>query len=44
VIIRYADTFADITTNSGGLTYSGPVTSGGYKTYTFTGGTGTVTF
>jgi hypothetical protein len=26
------------------LTYSGPVTSGGYKTYTFTGGTGTVTF
>jgi hypothetical protein len=26
------------------LTYSGPVTSGGYKVYTFTAGTGTVTF
>jgi hypothetical protein len=26
------------------LTYSGPVNSGGYKTYTFTAGTGTVTF
>jgi hypothetical protein len=26
------------------LTYTGPVTSGGYKTYTFTQGTGTVTF
>jgi hypothetical protein len=26
------------------LTYSGPVNSGGYKTYTFTQGTGTVTF
>jgi hypothetical protein len=26
------------------LTYTGPVTSGGYKTYTFTAGTGTVTF
>jgi hypothetical protein len=26
------------------LTYSGPVTSGGYKVYTFTQGTGTVTF
>jgi hypothetical protein len=25
------------------LTYTGPVNSGGYKTYTFTGGTGTVT-
>jgi hypothetical protein len=26
------------------LTYTGPVTSGGYKTYKFTAGTGTVTF
>jgi hypothetical protein len=44
VIIRYTDTFANITTIGAGLTYTGPVTSGGYKTYTFTGGTGTVTF
>jgi hypothetical protein len=44
VIIRYTDTFANIASISGGLTYSGPVTSGGYKTYTFTAGTGTVTF
>jgi hypothetical protein len=44
VIIRYADTFADITTIGGGLTYTGPVTSGGYKVYSFTAGTGTVTF
>jgi hypothetical protein len=26
------------------LTYSGPVNSGGYKIYTFTAGTGEVTF
>jgi hypothetical protein len=26
------------------LTYSGPVDTGGYKIYTFTAGTGTVTF
>jgi hypothetical protein len=26
------------------LTYSGPVNTGGYKIYTFTQGTGTVTF
>jgi hypothetical protein len=26
------------------LTYTGPVTSGGYKVYSFTAGTGTVTF
>jgi hypothetical protein len=26
------------------LTYSGPVNTGGYKIYTFTAGTGTVTF
>jgi hypothetical protein len=44
VIIRYSNTFADITSISGGLTYTGPVNAGGYKTYTFTQGTGTVTF
>jgi hypothetical protein len=43
VIIRYADTFADITTIGGGLTYS-LTTAGGYKVYSFTAGTGTVTF
>jgi hypothetical protein len=44
VIIRYADSFADLTTIGAGLTYSGPVTSGGYKIYTFTAGTDSVTF
>jgi hypothetical protein len=43
VIIRYADTFADIASIGGGLTYS-LTTAGGYKVYSFTAGTGTVTF
>jgi hypothetical protein len=42
VIIRYADTFPAITTIGGGLTYS-TTTTGGYRIYTFTAGTGTVT-
>ena len=42
VIIRYADTFADLATIDVGLTYS-VSTSGGYKIYQFTAGTGTVT-
>jgi hypothetical protein len=42
VILRYADTFADLTSISGGLTYSRTVT-GGYKIYSFTAGTGSVT-
>jgi hypothetical protein len=44
VIIRYADTYPNITTIGAGLTYSGPVTSGGYKTYSFTAGTDSVIF
>jgi hypothetical protein len=40
--LRYADTFADLTTISGGLTYT-KTTPAGYKVYTFTAGTGTVT-
>jgi hypothetical protein len=43
VIIRYADTYPDITTIGGGLTYT-KTTTGGYKIYKFTAGTGTVTF
>jgi hypothetical protein len=43
VIIRYTSSYPDLTSISGGLTYSGPVTSGGNKIYTFTAGTGTVT-
>jgi hypothetical protein len=43
VIVRYADTFPDITTIGGGLTYT-LTTTGGYKIYKFTAGTGTVTF
>jgi len=43
VIVRYPNTYPNISSISGGLTYSGPVNSGGYKIYTFTAGTGTVT-
>ena len=43
VILRYANTYPDITTISGGLTYA-KTTPSGYKVYTFTAGTGTVTF
>jgi len=41
VIIRYPDTFADITVGAG-LTHT-KNTSGGYKIYTFTAGTGNIT-
>ena len=44
VIIAYPSSYANITTISGGLTYSGPTTIGSNKVYTFTAGTGTVTF
>ena len=42
VIIRYADTFDDLTSISGGLTYE-KTTPTGFKVYSFTAGTGTVT-
>lgn len=42
VIIRYADSFADIASIAAGLTFT-RVQSGGFKTYTFTAGTGLVT-
>jgi hypothetical protein len=42
VVISYDDTFADITTIPGGLTFVRTVT-GGKKIYEFTAGTGTVT-
>jgi hypothetical protein len=35
--------YPDITSIGGGLSYS-KTTAGGYKTYTFTAGTGSVTF
>ena len=43
VIIRYPNTDDNITSIGAGLTYSLSNT-GGYKIYTFTAGTGTVTF
>lgn len=43
VALRYVDSEAAITSISGGLTYS-TTTSGGYRIYSFTGGTGTITF
>jgi hypothetical protein len=48
VILRYADTYADLTGIGGTLVKTGGGTSpttvtGGYKIYVFTGGTGTVT-
>jgi len=42
VVIRYTDTFADLTVGAG-LTYTSS-TSGGYKTYTFTAGSGPVSW
>jgi hypothetical protein len=42
VILRYSDTFPTLTSIAAGLTYS-TTTAGGYRTYTFTSGTGTVT-
>jgi hypothetical protein len=43
VIIAYPDTFAPITTISGGLTSSvSTVSRAGYRVYTFTAGTGTI--
>jgi hypothetical protein len=43
VIIRYPSSYPNLT-GLAGLTYSGPTTLGSNKYYTFTGGTGTVTF
>jgi hypothetical protein len=40
--LRYANTFADLTTIGGTLVYSFS-NNGGYKIYQFTAGTGTVT-
>jgi hypothetical protein len=42
VVIRYPDTFADLTSIGGGLTYT-RTTPTGFKVYTFTAGTGSVT-
>jgi hypothetical protein len=42
VIIRYADTNPDIAVIGAGLTYT-RTTPSGYKVYTFTAGTGTIT-
>lgn len=42
VIISYTNTYSDLTSITG-LTYTGPVNTGGNKVYTFTAGTGTVT-
>jgi hypothetical protein len=46
VIIAYPNTFDNITSIAVGLTYSldNGVTRAGYKVYTFTAGTGTITF
>jgi hypothetical protein len=45
VIIAYPSTFAPITTISGGLTYSvSTVSRSGYRVYTFTAGTGPITW
>jgi hypothetical protein len=43
VILSYDSARADLTSIGGGLTYTGPVTSGGRKIYTFTAGSDTVT-
>jgi hypothetical protein len=43
VIIRYNEKYSDIASISAGLTYT-RTTPTGYKVYSFTAGTGTVTF
>jgi hypothetical protein len=44
VIIAYPDSFDALTTIPGGLTYSvSTVSRAGFRVYTFTAGTGTVT-
>ena len=43
VIVRYANTYANATV-SAGLTYTGPGSVAGYKTYSFTAGSGTVSW
>jgi hypothetical protein len=42
VIICYPNTYADLTTVGAGLTYT-KTTPTGYKVYTFTAGTGSIT-
>jgi hypothetical protein len=42
VVLRYPDTALDLTTIGGTLVYT-KTTTGGYKIYQFTAGTGTVT-
>jgi hypothetical protein len=42
VIVRYADSYPDLTTIGGTLVHT-KTTTGGYKIYKFTAGTGTVT-
>jgi hypothetical protein len=45
VILAYPSTFPNITTISGGLTYTlDTVGRSGFKVYRFTAGTGTITF
>jgi hypothetical protein len=44
VIIAYSDSFPELTSIGGGLTYSvSTVSRSGFRVYTFTAGTGTVT-
>jgi hypothetical protein len=40
--LRYADTFPNLASIGGGLTYT-LTTTGGYKIYKFTAGTGSIT-
>ena len=42
VILSYPDSYADLTSISAGLTYT-KTTPTGYKVYSFTAGTGTIT-
>ena len=44
VIVRYSDANPALTGGSGLTGFSTPVVAGGFRTYTFTAGTGSVTF
>jgi hypothetical protein len=44
VIIAYPDSFAALSSISGGLTYTQPATRSGYRVYRFTAGTGPISW
>lgn len=44
MIVKYNDNIGPLTGGAGLTGFSTPLVAGGYRTYTFTAGTGTITF